>query len=215
MSNEIFNSESTTKDEKNPKKGWNPMVTIGMVVGFLAGAPGAILGMLALYDKSRLEPLREENIRLKAKIEAVEKDIRTSDTYLNLKKDLSITYAEAELFENRLNICLSEKGDMNGLDYKIKSIERDLEYCRTSKNKALSEKNKTITILTERADILRMISTLQEAQAEIDSEINAIGTTAYGELTGRGEILERRLNDKKKMIQEQITALVEALKAKV
>jgi cell fate (sporulation/competence/biofilm development) regulator YmcA (YheA/YmcA/DUF963 family) len=211
MNNENPHSKSTQNEVKTQIKDWNPIMTVRKVAAFLVGGTTLIMGVVGVYEMFVVGKLREENNKLKLSLETIEKNVKLSSAYLNLKSELSISNGRSEFFGSQLNNCITEKGKMESLSYKIKSIEDELETCKTSKREALSESNRAITKLSERADILKRISALQFSQEEAEKKLKNVGNRFSERLTYWDELEAARLQERIKMLQEQITALTAKL----
>ncbi|WP_444896965.1 hypothetical protein [Microbulbifer sp. SSSA005] len=216
MNDESMRSELAQKGKEAKRTDWNPITVAGNLKAFLVGVTGAILGIVGVYEVFVVNELRIENNKLNIKIETIEKNIKLSEAYLNLKSEISISNGRAEIFGSQLNVCLTENRKMNGLNYKIKLIESELESCRISQKSVLQNKNKTIARLSKDADILAEISALQRTQADVERELENHQGSAYTsrELTAGGKREEARLKNRINLIQEQITTLTEALKSR-
>ncbi|WP_444903424.1 hypothetical protein ACJJIU_18240 [Microbulbifer sp. CnH-101-E] len=215
MSTENLDPERNNQ-ARDKKEDWNLVKATRNFFAFIVCSTTAIIGILTVYDRFVVDKIRTENNRLKTKIETIEKDIKLSDTYMNLKGELAISNGKVEIFGGQLNICLTEKRKMDGISYKIKSIENELESCKTSKRATILNKDKTIDRLSKDADLLAEISALQKKQEEAEIELRDLVKSSYRdkELSIRGKREEAGLKSRIHMMQEQITALYEILKSR-
>ncbi|WP_394221328.1 hypothetical protein [Alteromonas gracilis] len=193
-------------------------------------------GIWFMADNFWIKPLERDLVRKETEIASMKNNIKATDEYLSLQKE-SISNAEKLRFtENQLQRCTLSNVEQETLKNKVSGLENDLlqaKGCQSKFNElyrkhaesqaklkatyeqlenyknALEMKNNTIERLSVSSDLLGQLEYLKKQQDDVESELETL--LGYWQDTQKHINEKSRLENRIKLLQEQITLLVQRI----